>query len=112
MARPSPAAEAGLGASRLPIDEVTPMPGPSRFACIVGAPRCGTTTLAAFLQEHPDVCFSTVKEPHFFSQHDLTGLPLDELRQVVEQHYLGRFFPNRSEDAAMIAEGSISYLYT
>src|SRR5678815_3051052 len=111
MARPSPAAEAGLGASRLPIDEVTPMPWPSRFACVVGAPRCGTTTLADFLQDHPDVAFSSVKEPHFFSQHDLTDLPLPELRRVVETQYLGRYFANRRDDAALIAEGSISYLY-
>jgi len=87
------------------------MPGPSRFACIVGAPRCGTTTLAGFLQEHPDVCFSSVKEPHFFSQHDLTGLPVAALRRAVNDHYLARFFPNRSEHHALMAEGSISYLY-
>jgi hypothetical protein len=94
-----------------PFDEVTPMPGPSRFACIVGAPRCGTTTLAGFLQDHPEVCFSSVKEPHFFSQHDVTGLPAEALRRVVDERYLTRFFPHRSADDEMLAEASISYLY-
>jgi hypothetical protein len=87
------------------------MPGPSRIACIVGAPRCGTTTLAGFLQDHPSVCFSSVKEPHFFSQHDLTDLPLEALRRTVDDRYLGRFFPHRSEQREILAEGSISYLY-
>ena len=45
-----------------------------RFAFIVGAPRCGTTTLAQFLKNHPSVSFPAVKEPHFFSQHNLRGL--------------------------------------
>ena len=82
-----------------------------RFAAIVGAPRCGTTSLAAFLQEHPDVCFSRVKEPHFFSQRDLRGCSTEELREVVETEYLPRFFPHSSTGASLLAEGSISYLY-
>jgi hypothetical protein len=46
----------------------------NRFVFIVGAPRCGTTTLAQFLKAHPAVSFPVVKEPHFFSQNDLRGL--------------------------------------
>ena len=64
----------------------------SRFAFIVGAPRCGTTTLASFLQQHPDVCFSAVKEPHFFTQHDFSGRDEATTRQIVEEEYLQRFF--------------------
>ena len=37
------------------------------------APRCGTTSLARYLASHPDICFSKVKEPHFFAMHDLSG---------------------------------------
>jgi len=35
---------------------------------IIGAQKCGTTTLAEILSSHPDICFSQVKEPHFFSK--------------------------------------------
>lgn len=34
---------------------------------IVGAPKCGTTSLASWLAEHPDIFMSPVKEPHFFN---------------------------------------------
>jgi len=82
----------------------------SRFAFIVGAPRCGTTTLAGFLQQHPDVCFSAVKEPHYFSLHDLNGLNDKALRERVEEEYLARFFADCGSDQ-MKAEGSVTYLY-
>lgn len=82
-----------------------------RFAFIVGAPRCGTTTLASFLQQHPDVCFSAVKEPHFFTQHDLRALDDARLRQVVEQEYLARFFGQCTGNEKLRAEGSVTYLY-
>lgn len=81
-----------------------------RFAFIVGAPRCGTTTLAQFLKAHEDVSFPLVKEPHFFSQNDLRDLSGTELRNRVEQDYLGRFF--RGEAGGRIgADASVTYLY-
>jgi len=36
---------------------------------IIGAPRCGTTSLADLLAQHPEVYFCPEKEPRFFS-HD------------------------------------------
>jgi hypothetical protein len=33
---------------------------------IVGAAKCGTTSLAYQLAQHPDICFSKVKEPNYF----------------------------------------------
>jgi len=36
---------------------------------IVGAPKSGTTSLAAYLAEHPDVFVSAEKELHFFDNH-------------------------------------------
>ena len=86
------------------------LPDPSRFAFIVGAPRCGTTTLASFLQQHPDVCFSAVKEPHYFSLHDLSGLDDEALRKRVGEEYLARFFDDCG-DKEVMAEGSVTYLY-
>ena len=65
-----------------------------RFIFIVGAPRCGTTTMARWLKAHPQVLFPFVKEPHFFAQHDLRGLGKAELRRRVEEDYLDHFFPD------------------
>ncbi len=36
---------------------------------IIGAAKCGTTSLANGLSDHPEVCFSEEKEPEFFSAH-------------------------------------------
>lgn len=34
---------------------------------LIGAPKCGTTSLAAYLGEHPKICVSQPKETHFFA---------------------------------------------
>jgi hypothetical protein len=33
---------------------------------IVGAPKCGTTSLYQYLRQHPDVYMSSIKEPRYF----------------------------------------------
>lgn len=83
----------------------------ARFAFIVGAPRCGTTSLANFLKNHPDVCFPMMKEPHYFAQHDLTGLSFPELVEIVEAEYLARYFPHCHGSAHTATDCSVSYLY-
>ena len=86
-------------------------PGWPPLVAIVGAPRCGTTSLADYLKRHPAVTFSAPKEPHYFAIHDLDGLADEQLRETVEQGYLGRFFPDDWRSAEWLAEGSVSYLY-
>jgi hypothetical protein len=88
-----------------------PINSQSHFAFIVGAPRCGTTTLASFLQQHPDVCFSVVKEPHFFSRDDVAAVPENELESLVAEEYWQRFFGHCEGDPKLYAEGSVTYLY-
>ena len=34
---------------------------------IVGAPKCGTSSVWAYLRGHPEVFFPPIKEPHFFT---------------------------------------------
>lgn len=82
------------------------------LAFIVGAPRCGTTTMWRMLAGHGQVAVPFVKEPHFFSQHDLRGLSDDALRERVERDYLGHFFADRRSGQNVGADGSVSYLYT
>jgi hypothetical protein len=82
-----------------------------RFIFIVGAPRCGTTTLAAYLKEHPRICYPLVKEPHFFLQHDTRGLDPAALRALVEREYLDRYYAQCDAGRDTGVDGSVSYLY-
>jgi hypothetical protein len=82
----------------------------SRWAFIVGAPRCGTTSLSEYLRGHPEVCFSTPKEPHFFLMEDLRGRSVEEARRTISSKYLSRFFSERQRQS-VFAEGSVSYFY-
>src|SRR5437763_13395711 len=82
----------------------------SNWSAIVGAPRCGTTSLSRYLQKHPQVRFSDVKETHFFSMRDLSGLSDDELAELVQEEYLDWFYPG-TPPGALRMEGSVSYLY-
>ena len=42
----------------------------NNFALIIGAMKCGTTSLFAYLAQHPRVAPSALKETHFFSKDD------------------------------------------
>jgi hypothetical protein len=80
------------------------------WAFVVGAPRCGTTAVAKWLRGHPEVCLAKPKEPHFFAIHDLREAIDAELREIVSSKFVQRFFPN-SDDASVLIDGSVSYLY-
>jgi hypothetical protein len=82
-----------------------------RFVFIVGAPRCGTTTMSRWLQAHPQILFPFVKEPHFFGLHDLRGLDEAELRRRVEHDFLDHFFAEPEPGQNVGADCSVSYLY-
>ena len=74
---------------------------------VVGAARCGTTTLSRCLKRHPQVCFSKPKEPHYFSQ--LNGKTSFE---NIRTDYLDKFFSHYQPKHRAMGEGSISYLYS
>src|SRR5690606_1306193 len=33
---------------------------------LLGAPKCGTTAMAEYLGQHPEIFFPRIKEPHYF----------------------------------------------
>lgn len=74
---------------------------------IVGAPRCGTTSLSTYLRDHPQVCFSRPKETHHFVFASAARDPA-EARAV----YLQRYFPHLTPAHCTIGEGSVTYLYS
>lgn len=100
---------------------------------IVGAAKAGTTSLYNYLKLHPDVYFSPIKEPHFFS----TDINLEEMRgdfkknvQIDISDYIknslgsprnGAFVRNTEhyqqlfslvKNEKRIGESSVSYLYS
>lgn len=73
---------------------------------IIGAPRCGTTSLSRYLMRHPQVCFSRPKETHYFAQ--VSELPsVDDLKR----DYIDRYFAHRTAGKTATGEGSVSYIH-
>lgn len=72
---------------------------------IIGAPKCGTTSLAAWLAEHPAIYMSQIKEPHYFSSDLNHGSFRDR------DKYLALFEGIQKEHLA-VGEASVWYLYS
>ena len=70
---------------------------------IIGAPKCGTTSLARWLSEHPEVFMSPVKEPHFFSTDFSLGDFSDE-----NSYYA--LFADACPNHIAVGEASATYL--
>ena len=74
---------------------------------IIGAPKCGTSAMAAYLNEHPSVFFCNPKEPFYWcddypqlrNRHNLNSL----------QGYL-ELFAEATDEHQVLAEGSTNYL--
>ncbi len=73
---------------------------------IIGAPRCGTTSIFAALKQHPDVYTSVLKEPHFYA----TDLPAQP-HTVSDTDDYHRLF-SAAGDQRYRAEASVWYLYS
>lgn len=70
---------------------------------IVGAAKCGTSSMYAYLRQHPDIFMPEFKEPHFFGS-DLTS----DIYVRDESRYLSLFAP--AGPGALRGEASPSYL--
>ncbi|MDP6435835.1 MAG: sulfotransferase [Gammaproteobacteria bacterium] len=93
------------------------MPVPNFF--LVGGPRCGSTFLYHYLEQHPDIFFSARKETHFFSKDfhaecdELQGergkeMTIFSIRD--EQEYLDQYADCGA--ATTIGDASTSHLYS
>lgn len=74
-------------------------------AFIVGAPKCGTTALAAYLSDHPEVYVSPVKEPHYFIKDDFCNWS-----KLSFEEYLALFAA--ADRQKVLLEASVWYLYS
>lgn len=104
---------------------------PSFF--IVGAAKAGTTSIASYLNSHPQVYFSPIKEPHYFSKDIrcknfepnykklmcfnqdkyFSTKPLKEIHAAFiekEEHYKQLFDAMKEDEIG--GEGSVGYLYS
>jgi hypothetical protein len=72
---------------------------------IIGAPKCGTTSLAFWLGEHPQVFMPRIKEPNYYST-DLKN------RRVQTINEYQRFFNKATEMHSAVGEASVYYLYS
>lgn len=78
---------------------------------IVGAPKAGTTSLHYYLDKHPEINMSTIKEPNFFSSEEIIqdNLYYKDAPLINDlKDYLRLFnFDNRQING----EASVSYLF-
>ena len=75
---------------------------------IVGAAKCGTTSLYHYLSQHPDVYMSPNKEPHWFSR--IPDVPGRGSHPVASEEEYLRLFKGRTSESA-VGEASPSYLW-
>ena len=75
---------------------------------IVGAPKAGTTSLYFYLQQHPDVCMSEIKEPNYFTAQQVVNLYYDVSPVNSEDWYHSIFVEPTKR---IVGEGSVSYLF-
>lgn len=74
---------------------------------IIGAPKCGTTSLAKWLGVHPNIYVSKIKEPHYFYT--------DGSSKFITIHgwedYI-RLFNDATSEHYAIGEASVFYLFS
>ena len=83
---------------------------------IVGMAKCGTSSLASYLQQHPDVFISSRKEPRFFTSQSTEIYPLNGPKDQAVMHWYVPDYENycklfEGADESMIGEASADTLY-
>lgn len=83
---------------------------------VIGAARCGTTSLHYYLAEHPEICMSSIKEPNYFLFQATADGPracIDEpsivAKSVPDRRRYERLF--EQPDSPAVGEASPLYLY-
>lgn len=73
---------------------------------IIGAQKCGTTSLASYLSEHPNVYMTVPKEPHFFSTD------LKKIRVAKSSNDYLSLYSDVHKSHLAVGEASTTYLYS
>ena len=72
---------------------------------IIGAPKCGTTSLHNYLKSHSQITMSNPKEPHYFSK-DIKNGGIRNIEKYAD------CFSHGKRNAIAIGESSTLYLYS
>jgi hypothetical protein len=84
------------------------LPAPNFF--IVGAVKAGTTSLHAYLRQHPQVFMPTFKEPHYFASFVEVRPEFDNFEPVLRDSREYQALFRGSEGRKAVGEASPSYL--
>jgi Sulfotransferase domain len=77
---------------------------------LVGAAKAGTTSVYAYLSQHPQVFFPCIKEPHFFTQVRVSEHQRPFVEAIIERAEYLRLF-REAHDFRVVADASPSYLW-
>ena len=96
--------------ARVPSRSVSPAPPipyrPQLDFMIVGAQKCGTTALAHFLSQHPEIGMASPKEPHLF---DSPRYSSDWTPEQIDERY--RPFFDHCGDVSIRGEATPIYMF-
>jgi len=77
---------------------------------IIGAPKCGTTAMAKYLGEHPNVLMSAPKEPHYFCTDIFFTKEWDV---STDDEYMAEFYAGRTHgNIKAMGEASVFYMFS
>jgi len=74
---------------------------------LIGAPKCGTSAMAHYLGEHPEVAFSNPKEPYYWAD-DFTGI--QQRFGILTLSKYEQLFQDAPSKVVAAGEGSTIYL--
>jgi hypothetical protein len=77
---------------------------------IVGAPKCGTSAMFHYLEQHPVIFMYPRKEPDFFAEDLKAPQNRHEYSESAWDTYLNLF--HQAQDESIIGEGTTWYLYS
>ena len=78
---------------------------------IVGTPKAGTTSLYYYLDNHPQIIMSSIKEPNYFSNQDISLQNLFYEETIIESlEDYHKLFPE-DKTVKKYGESSVSYLF-
>jgi len=75
---------------------------------ILGAPKCGTTSLAKWLSQHHDVYLPRLKEPYFFAE----DLKIRKSTSIDCENKYNKLYNKAGNDKRIIIDASTGYLYS
>lgn len=79
---------------------------------IIGATKCGTTSLYYYLKQHPKIFMPTVKEPRFFYYKGIQKSHLNSVGNNIVftiEDYINLF--KKAKEGQIVGEASPNYLY-